>query len=390
MIRVVVVFALVAGACSKTPSTGSPELDRFEKEHDGTHFDGAYVSASGVFIHRKLAIPPDKLTTPGALRAVIGASPPRFVVFDIDDQPAKVARTLLLDLDGLETTIGHRDPKPGRTSTGLDDYCQIAFQRQHHDLTLSVDILPDRVYAGVTPALEFHDIRDRDDALDLDRLDETLKELRAGQFSERFDLELAIDDHRKSKDLVLTIIDACNIGFNQIAILSHDQLTAKTTPNEVVDLAGLATAADVIAKLRAREGKDYFDARAGKDEICDSMRVVASIKHPHKPKPGTGYFVARVHANGGAWIAMVQAFDPKDPTTEFRTQHLEAEPGALRGELNNMRLFTNVKTAPLELAADDRVDGATFLAAIRAACEGRTQDFDLRRPGELSIVPGQP
>jgi hypothetical protein len=373
---------IALASCSKSAAkSATPELDHFDDQL-GEPYTGAYATGSAIYMnHKPLAA--------GGLRAALSGSDPTIVV-DFDASPLARARAFVHEVDGASVRIAHRSEK---SRDGTDDDCTLTFTTKAiaKEATISIDLQAEHAFVGHTPANEFWDIPNRGEDLDWDRLEQTLREMKhADLFAERADIELAVDDRYKSGAVVRAALIACRTGFTEIAFIPHDQLTAKTIPIPVVDFAGLATAADVIAKLRTQEGKDYFDARAGKDEICGSMRVVASVKHPHKPKPGTGYFVARVHANGGAWIAMVQSFDPTDPTTEFKTKHLEAEPVALRGELNNMRLFTNVKEAPLELAADDRVDGKTFLAAIQAACEGRTQDFDLRRPGELSIVPGQP
>jgi hypothetical protein len=390
MIRVVVICAWAIAACSKsTPTTGSPELDRFEAQRKGEAFSGAYISASGVFVNRKLAVPPGKLATPGALAAI--RPQPEWFVFDIDDMPAAVARTLLRDLAGAPAEIAHRDPS---TRSGLGDRCTLAASTTpiaHAPATLSIDIQADRVYVGLVPANEFSEIRNREDAVDWEKLETTLKEYKASDlFAERADAELAIDDGYKSATLVHATFTACNVGFTELAILPREQLTARAADVAVVDLSGLATAADVIAKLRAQEGKDNFSARAGKLEVCDWMKVVPAKKKPAKPPAGTGYFVARVHRNGGAWIAMVQTMERSEqPTTEFTTKHMEIEAGALRGELNNMRLFTHLKDVPLELAVDDGVDAVTLLTAIRSACEGRTTDFELRTPGELSIGYGR-
>ncbi|MDB4961949.1 MAG: hypothetical protein JWP01_1948 [Myxococcales bacterium] len=399
MIRAALVVMLLV-ACSKpAQKTGSPELDQFELDRGGRAFTDAYVSRAGVFIHRKLVVPPAKLATPGALKAALGASKPAsaMVVLDIDLLPVVVAQTLLRDLDGTRIEIAHRDgSRSSEYPTGIDDSCVFDLSSQpiaNPEATLSIEILADRVHIGTVPGNQFYDIRhkvrDKDPEIDWEKLDKALKHLKGSEsFVARDDAELAVDPTYPSVTLVNAALVACHLGFKKLSIVPRLQLTAKVNVPDVVDFSGLATAAEVIAKMRERQGKEGFTARIGKDDVCDWMKVVAPATAPSKPAPGTGTLVALVRTSGGAWVAMSQTLDAQAPSsTEPTHREQEVPADALRAELTSMRLLANIKEAPLQIAAGEGVDGATFLAAIRKACEAHTVDFDLRAPGELSLKP---
>lgn len=379
---------MMAAACSKGPSsTGCPELDAFEKLHDGRAFNGVYIAKCGIYVVRKQLVGPTELKSPHVLRTVLDKLNPRpeLVVFDIDDQPAAVASGILRSLAGLRLEMARRthgeDDRLGFDQFGITT----SDQPTGGEVRLSVDLLPDRVYVGLSRVNEFQEIPDKGDDIDWEKLETTLKEHKASAFfAERTEIELAVDPALTSGTLIRAAESLSYAGFSDISILPRAKLSAQATLSPIVDVGGLQSPADIAAKLREHAGADWIEIHAGKERICD-VRIAAA-----KEPPRSAHHVVVVHKNGSVTIAFQFRPDPKDTDPGYTSGRYEvSSPEAAGGEINNNRIGNPVKNVPLEIATEDGVSGDLLLATFKAACYARVEAIELRAPNELSIDPSK-
>ncbi len=390
-----IVVAVAGGACSKGPSsTGCPELDAFEKLHDGRPYNDVYIAKCGIYLARKQLVAPGELSSSNALRATLEKQkpPPELIVLDIDDQPVAVASAILRSLAGMKIEMGQRTHEAG-DSFGVERFSVVTFdQPLRADPRLSVDVVSDRVFVGITPLNEFQEIPNRDDAIDWDKLEITLKEHKASAlFAARANVELAVDPTLASGAMIHALSVLSNAGFDHVSILPREKLSAQAYIPPIVDIGALPSVDAISAALRAHAGKDGIEIRAGKEHVCDYVRVVAeptpSAKRG-KDKPGDGHQVVVIHADGKATEAyqFTPALDDKDPGYTSGRHEVTAE--ALEGYVNNDRIGNPVKKVPVEIAAEARVTAAQLVTALTATCRTRlVESIQLRAPDKLSIDP---
>lgn len=375
-------------ACSKTSGTGCPELDAFEKLHDGEHFNDVYVAKCGIYFARKQLVAPGELATPHPLAAAFAHAqrPPELVVFDIDDQPIAVATWILRAVSGATMNVARRTHDEA-SHVGYEGFTVNASDRPTTGkVRLSVDVLPERVWVGLAGVEEYQEILNKGDDVDWEKLEMVLKEHKASAFfADRTAAELAVDPALRSRTLLHAVQVMSYTGFIDVALLPRDKLSAKAYLAPVVDVLGLQTAGDIAKKLGELAGADPIDLRAGSVRVCGDLTIA-------KPsgKRATAHHVALLRKNGTVTVAYAFTPDPKDKDPGYTSgRHETTSREDMRGNVNNDRIGNPVKNAPLEIAMEDGVTAAALLDALGAACDVPVTAVELRAPSELSIDPAK-
>ncbi|MGE0548418.1 MAG: hypothetical protein AB7O24_16830 [Kofleriaceae bacterium] len=373
----------LASACSKDspsstmalanspPSGDAPELERFE-EHIGKPFHGAFVSKRGLYIDGKLAVDAKQLATPGKLQQAVAAHPLKSpaVVFDILDEPSPLAFSIMRELAGQDlefSLVSHS----GEGVLRVLPMCRLAIANRDDDDTeqvnLVIDVATDHAAVGMSRIDDYFDIRDRAEPQRVEvswaKLERVLAELKPTMFfADRRDAKIAIDPSFTSGVLLRVADMACTAGFVELSFVRREDVEMKPAIANVVDLDGLATAAQVFAKLREHAGQDAFTPRVKARELCLNITVNArSTLDPSASFMGRSMLV---RTSGRIWISTVRD---------------EVE---LQGLAKAIRM-----TMPFELAAERGVDATTLFSVISATCDAGISELELREPHELKNQP---
>jgi hypothetical protein len=210
-----------------------------------TSYRAVYIGPPGVFIDRKQVATLSELTSKRAeLLAALDANAklaPTFgytglsVTFDLDAQPATTAIEALRLFADRDTYFRRRAHDPEIPIKSTEILCGQMKLRdkptnnpRFQEPQLSIFLAKDRAWVGLSQVNEFYDIPDlADKTRDFDKVQDTLRIHKAGkEFAERNDIELAASTGTARE--VLAAFDlACNAGFNDIAVVAPDQLSAR-------------------------------------------------------------------------------------------------------------------------------------------------------------------
>lgn len=387
MKRALILIAIAA--CSKkAPSTGSRELDAFEAAY-GT-FKGAYLGNSGLFVDRKLAVTPDKLATPGAVRAALGTpSVPSLVLFDIDDKPAPVAFAILRDLAKQKISVAMRDKQKG-SRDGIGAMCTLEPRDkielkdgEEETVQISIDVQRGRTWIGLSRVDEYMEIVDMAGDRDWEKLEVRLSEHKASAFFyDRNDLQIAVDPALSSADVLHAALIACKVGFVQITFIPRTELSARIPMPVPFDVSSMTTAKEVREKMRTIANTyDGIEVRLGSTKLCDYVR---SMEVPPPPTDGWGDFHSKIAVlvQKSGRIRVLARPDTKN--NEFDHDALEG----LRAWLEPLRSderFSDM--TPIEVVAEEGVTAQPYVATLGAVCAAKYGHIRFSSMKELSIDP---
>ncbi len=210
-----------------------------------TSYRAVYIGPPGVFIDRKRVATLSELTSKRAeLLAAIDANAKLLptigysdlsVTFDLDAEPATTAIDALRLFADRKTYFSRRAHDPEIPIKSTETLCSEITLRdkptknprfQEPQLSLFLD--KDHTWLGFSEINEFYDLPVlADKSPDFDKLKDTLRGRRNEKaFAERNDIELAASTGT-ARDVLAAFETCCNEGFNDIAVLMPDQLSAR-------------------------------------------------------------------------------------------------------------------------------------------------------------------
>lgn len=207
-------------------------------------YRAVYIGSTGVFVDRKLVASLGELVSKrAALVAAIdanGKAAPSFgfsgisVTFDIDDQPAAAAIDALRLFAGRKTFFNYRvtpSTEPTKFPHATREIFFGTLRAEPKPATdaemLSIELATDRTWVGLAHAQAFQELPDKDDMLDLERLEKVLHEHKeSALFAQRQDIELAASGGTAG-DVLHVMEVTTKAGFTDLAVLPFAKLSAR-------------------------------------------------------------------------------------------------------------------------------------------------------------------
>jgi hypothetical protein len=257
----VTVALLGAFACKKAPPPPKNEFEAFERKNaeevavlaaamrkQGRHVDDKdvvttypppFVGPSGLFINRKLvATLPEIEARHDELAKAVAENAKMLpsvgytasMTFDLDKEPASVAIAVLRLFAGRETSFSvvGSDPeipaKASRLLCNANIHTSVSGDRDRPQLSVLVDKTD--TWVGLSVVNEYQQIPHKPDGIDVDKLHTVLREHAASAlFEGRNEAELAASGGT-SAEVIAAFTELCNAGFNSIAVVPREQLSA--------------------------------------------------------------------------------------------------------------------------------------------------------------------